>query len=285
MCQVTVGVLGDVSRAVEAGLARYCDDIMGTLLSNLQSADVHRMIKPPILSVFGDIALAIGQQFENYLQHVVAMLQSAMQLSVQQQAGGEDAAEYNNLLRHGERGAERWERARRPAGVRAWVCQLPEGSAAARRRQVCEAQAHPGPRRAAPRARTDPARRSLRAGILEAWAGMLNGLTKEQVEQYLKPYAPTLLEFVEAIYSDKEGRDDGARLPRLFIGIMVWDTSARLPPTTLACPFCPCCPTAFCSRSVRFLAEWMAVAWPLARVSHLGSCLTQRRLRFLLQGC
>ena len=39
---------------------------------------------------------------QKYLQHVVTMLQSAMQLSVQQQqAGDEDLAEYNNLLRHG----------------------------------------------------------------------------------------------------------------------------------------------------------------------------------------
>lgn len=41
---------------------------------------------------------------QKYLQHVVAMLQSAMQLSVQQQnSGDEDLADYNNTLRHGER--------------------------------------------------------------------------------------------------------------------------------------------------------------------------------------
>ena len=38
---------------------------------------------------------------QKYLQHVISMLQSAMQLSVQQQQQ-EDAADYNNLLRHGE---------------------------------------------------------------------------------------------------------------------------------------------------------------------------------------
>ncbi|KAL4428164.1 hypothetical protein ABPG75_002253 [Micractinium tetrahymenae] len=155
VCQVTVGVLGDICRAIEDGIYPYCDNIMQTLLTNLQSPDVHRNIKPQILSAFGDIALAIGDRFEKYLQHVVAMLQSAMRLSVQQQqSSDEDMADYNNLLRH---------------------------------------------------------------GILEAWAGMFNGLSKEKAEQYLKPFAPPLLDFVEAIYADKAGQDDG-----------VWKASAAL---------------------------------------------------------
>jgi importin subunit beta-1 len=75
------------------------------------------------------------------------MLQSAMQLSVQQQQGAdEDLIDYNNLLRH---------------------------------------------------------------GILEAWAGMFNGLSKDKAEAYLKPYAPPLLEFVEAIWNNQAGHDDG----------------------------------------------------------------------------
>lgn len=155
VCQVTVGVLGDICRAIEDGIYPYCDAVMQTLLTNLQSAEVHRNIKPQILSAFGDIALAIGDRFEKYLQHVVTMLQSAMQLSVQQQqAGDEDLAEYNNLLRH---------------------------------------------------------------GILESWAGMFNGLSKEKADHYLKPFAPSLLDFVEAIYADKAGQDEG-----------VWKASAAL---------------------------------------------------------
>ncbi len=38
---------------------------------------------------------------------------------------------------------------------------------------------------------------------------MLNGLSKDKAEQYLKPYAPSLLDFVQAIYADTEGHDDG----------------------------------------------------------------------------
>lgn len=47
------------------------------------------------------------------------------------------------------------------------------------------------------------------AGILEAWAGMFNGLSREKADAQLKPFAPALLQFVEAIYADKAGQDDG----------------------------------------------------------------------------
>ena len=77
MCQVSVGVLGDVCRAIEARIAPFCDKIMSVLLTNLQSNDVQRNIKPQILSAFGDIAIAIGDAFEAYLPHVLQMLQSA----------------------------------------------------------------------------------------------------------------------------------------------------------------------------------------------------------------
>ena len=37
MCQVSVGVLGDVCRAIEDTIAPYCDRLMAVLLQNLQS--------------------------------------------------------------------------------------------------------------------------------------------------------------------------------------------------------------------------------------------------------
>ena len=61
---VTVGVLGDICRAIEDQIFPYCDPIMQTLLQNLQSSDVHRKVKPPILQAFGDLELACGDKFE-----------------------------------------------------------------------------------------------------------------------------------------------------------------------------------------------------------------------------
>ena len=46
----------------------YCDRVMLQLVQNLQSPEVHRNIKPQILSAFGDIALAIGDKFVVSLQ-------------------------------------------------------------------------------------------------------------------------------------------------------------------------------------------------------------------------
>lgn len=77
VCSVSVGVLGDVCRALEDQIYTYCDGIMQILLSNLQSEDVQRSIKPMILACFSDVALAINDKFEKYLNHVLTMLQSA----------------------------------------------------------------------------------------------------------------------------------------------------------------------------------------------------------------
>jgi importin subunit beta-1 len=145
VCQVSVGVLGDVCRAIEEAVAPYCDRVMAVLLANLQSDAVHRNIKPQILSAFGDVALAIGDKFEAYLSHCLTMLASAQALSVQQQqTGDEDFFDYNNLLRH---------------------------------------------------------------GILEAYSGILNGLSRDKVNQHLVGAATGAIDFVEYLFNDKANQD------------------------------------------------------------------------------
>ncbi|KAF7725991.1 karyopherin beta [Apophysomyces ossiformis] len=77
LCFIAVGIIGDICRALGENSAPYCTSFMQLLVSNLQSPVLHRSVKPSILSCFGDIALAIGEKFEPYLDVVMAVLQQA----------------------------------------------------------------------------------------------------------------------------------------------------------------------------------------------------------------
>ncbi|KAE8698169.1 Importin subunit beta-1 [Hibiscus syriacus] len=100
VCAVTVGVVGDICRALEDKIAPYCDGIMTQLLKNLSSNQLRRSVKPPIFSCFGDIALAVGEYFEKYLMWVMSALQRAAELSTHV-LGDDELTEYTNSLRNG----------------------------------------------------------------------------------------------------------------------------------------------------------------------------------------
>ncbi|XP_010267533.1 PREDICTED: importin subunit beta-1-like [Nelumbo nucifera] len=101
VCAITVGVVGDICRALEDKILPYCDGIMTQLLKNLSSNQLHRTVKPPIFSCFGDIALAIGENFEKYLMYSMPMLQSAAELFARASGADEEIIEYTNVLRNG----------------------------------------------------------------------------------------------------------------------------------------------------------------------------------------
>lgn len=109
VCLATVGLVCDLCRALMSNILPYCDEIMQLLLENLgvrmrgrgrcwgrcslllqllplppppQNENVHRSVKPQILSAFGDIALAIGGEFKKYLDIVLDTLQQASQAQV-----------------------------------------------------------------------------------------------------------------------------------------------------------------------------------------------------------
>jgi len=94
-----VGLVGDISRAIEGVLAAYCDDIMAALMQALQNQTLHRSVKPPVLSCFGDIALAIGAEYEKYLQVSLMMLMQASQTRAPED--DDELVEYVNTLREG----------------------------------------------------------------------------------------------------------------------------------------------------------------------------------------
>lgn len=77
LCTVAVGLIGDITRALGDQSAQYAGAFMNVLLENLQSDILNRNVKISVLSCFGDIALAVGPQFEPYLDTAMSVLQQA----------------------------------------------------------------------------------------------------------------------------------------------------------------------------------------------------------------
>jgi len=99
VCNVSVGLVGDICRAVGPKIAPYCDQIVNALLSDLQNGQLHRDVKPAILSCFGDLALAINGEFVKYTAHAMNVLQQASHTKVDSQ--DVDLVDYLNSLRDG----------------------------------------------------------------------------------------------------------------------------------------------------------------------------------------
>lgn len=97
ICQASVGLIGDICRALGSKVLPFCDSIMGLLMEVLSNNDVDRKVKPQILAVFGDMALAIGPDFKKYLEMVLNMLQQASQAQVNR--NDFDVMDYLNELR------------------------------------------------------------------------------------------------------------------------------------------------------------------------------------------
>ncbi|KAL0092485.1 armadillo-type protein [Phycomyces blakesleeanus] len=99
LCFIAVGIIGDICRALGPGWAPYCNIFMNLLVNNLQSPVLHRSVKPCILSCFGDIALAIGDKFEPFLEVVMMVLQQAG--GMRADADNYDMIDYVNTLQEG----------------------------------------------------------------------------------------------------------------------------------------------------------------------------------------
>ncbi|KAJ1031485.1 hypothetical protein NDA13_001878 [Ustilago tritici] len=100
LCSISVGLIGDICRALGENSAKYCDDFMNALFANLQSPQLNRSVKPPILSCFGDIAMAIGPAFEKYHQMGMSVLQQASLIQTVD-PNDYDMIDYINSLREG----------------------------------------------------------------------------------------------------------------------------------------------------------------------------------------
>lgn len=82
ICAMAIGLVSDISRALNDKIQPYCDQLMNYLLNNLRSNTLGNQFKPAILQCFGDIAQAIGGAFETYLSVVAQVLQQAAAISL-----------------------------------------------------------------------------------------------------------------------------------------------------------------------------------------------------------
>eukprot|EP00941_MAST-03F_sp_MAST-3F-sp1_P002162 g2162.t1 len=166
VCVVAAGVVGDVARALEGKVLPYCDDIITLLLRNLQNPKLDRAVKPPILGVFGDIALAIGGNFEKYLPVVMTMLQQAGRIATPAD-DDEDMIEYVATLRE---------------------------------------------------------------GVLDAYAGIIQGLHHDNKAQLLQPYANNIGQFLGVVSMDTNRDDDTNRAIAGVLGDMAQSLGAAVKP-------------------------------------------------------
>ena len=99
VCTVAVGLVGDISRAVDAKFIPLSDDVMKVLLQHLESSTIERSVKPHIISCLGDIALAVGGFFVRYLPFVFRILIPASKLQFVKTEYNWDDLEYLDQLR------------------------------------------------------------------------------------------------------------------------------------------------------------------------------------------
>ena len=76
-CSMSIGLVSDITRALNEKIQPYCDNFMNRLLQALGSQVLGNTFKPAILQCFGDIAQAIGGAFETYLSVVASVLSQA----------------------------------------------------------------------------------------------------------------------------------------------------------------------------------------------------------------
>jgi importin subunit beta-1 len=82
VCQAAVGVIGDISRALGKSFAAHAEELMTHLLTALMNPKLDKSVRPHILSLFGDIAMAVSTEFVRYLSHCMNSLKQASSVEI-----------------------------------------------------------------------------------------------------------------------------------------------------------------------------------------------------------
>lgn len=100
ICNNAVGVVADMCNNLDdAQIAPLEDQIMTCLMNALQNGQLHRSVKPTLLSTLGDVAFAISGRYVKFLPASMSMLGSAAEATVPEQ--DDELVEYLQKLREG----------------------------------------------------------------------------------------------------------------------------------------------------------------------------------------
>ncbi|AET40540.1 karyopherin beta Ecym_6149 [Eremothecium cymbalariae DBVPG len=88
-----VGLIADISNSLEDDFKKFAPAFMNVLGTMISSQEAKRELKPAVLSVFGDIASNIGEEFIPYLNQVMALCVAAQ--NSRPESASLDALEYN----------------------------------------------------------------------------------------------------------------------------------------------------------------------------------------------
>lgn len=99
VCAAAVGLVTDLSRALEADIMPFMDELIEKLIMCLQAPRLDRNVKVVIIGTFADIAMAIETQFERYLATVIPILNDAQNAAVVTDPTDDDQTDYVDRLR------------------------------------------------------------------------------------------------------------------------------------------------------------------------------------------
>jgi len=106
VCAVVTGIISDLCGCLPLAFKQHMcannfgpiDNLMQGIISNLGNSDLNRSVKPILISVCGDIAIALGEQFPRYLNAVMTIFVDAV---MNQYGDDEDMIEYKNQIWEG----------------------------------------------------------------------------------------------------------------------------------------------------------------------------------------
>ncbi|KAJ9447171.1 Importin subunit beta-1 [Diplonema papillatum] len=99
---IAAGTLSDMTGAVKKAILPHCNEVVVALLDGLRAAELEQSVKPKVLATFGDIALAVEEDFVTYLPVVMNAVSCAAKVTadeVKQNKGDEDLMDFYNELR------------------------------------------------------------------------------------------------------------------------------------------------------------------------------------------